>query len=425
MSGIIDSVDRIGIVTKATVIVAVLGVALWWPSDSRATGTGGSGALSNPGSGAATVTLPPLTYLSRYNGQAVNSLSPSRPAAIDLTFSAIGRHPNGRMEIDPPLQGSGALTGRWGRDSLILRTTDTSGDTIRWAAALGPHELTGAYRIIGGRFVGQRGHWHAMLSAGSPLLAPRTLSSSPVGQVGQSDSAKLVTGDSTEHPRLVDSLGRSPARSRGAARPAKDQAFAIGSTKSDVMSAQGKPTATRVIEGSGQEIWTYGASTVTFATANGSVTGWNDLAGGLHVDLGPQGKWSESFFSLGSPKNAVLDIQGTPTAVTSSAAPNDETWRYGTSSVSFDATTGLVTGWGNFDGRLKVEMEDRRLSSADSIQVGSTRDDVVHILGTPVWVNVHSAAGMETWGYSTATVTFAASGLVNEFIDNTRPVKSR
>jgi len=403
VTGIIDSVDRIGTVTKTIFVVGVLGFALWWPSDGRATGPNGGEPASNPASATDTAARSSLTYLSRYNGQVVNSLFPSRPAAIDLRFSSIGRHPNGTMEIDPPLAGSGALSGRWARDSLILRTTDASGDTIRWAAVPGPHQLAGAYRIIGGRFVGQRGRWHATLSGGSPLLAPSTLSSSPAaGHVGQSDTVKMVTSES-----------------------AAQRAFALGSTKADVMSVQGKPTTTHVIEGTGQEIWTYGASTVTFAAASGKVTGWNDLAGELHVDLGPPGAWSASFYTLGSPKTAVLDLQGTPTAVTSSAAPNDETWRYGASTVSFNASTGLVAGWGNFDGQLKVELEDRRLSSADSIQIGSTKEDVVHVLGTPAWVNAHSESGRETWGYSSGTATFTSDGLVSEWIDNARPGTSR
>ena len=59
-------------------------------------------------------------------------------------------------------------------------------------------------------------------------------------------------------------------------------------------------------------------------------------------------------FTLGSHKDEVARIQGTPTRITDFGL--FEVWDYGWSSVRFSSRAGTVTGWDNRGGNLKVKM---------------------------------------------------------------------
>ena len=69
------------------------------------------------------------------------------------------------------------------------------------------------------------------------------------------------------------------------------------------------------------------------------------------VPVGPTS--SNGYFTIGSSKDEVLTVQGTPTK------PGQYTWEYGFSKVEFDRN-GKVSSWYvSRTDRLKVKMQDQ------------------------------------------------------------------
>ena len=98
----------------------------------------------------------------------------------------------------------------------------------------------------------------------------------------------------------------------------------------------------------------YGLSSVHF-DPNGRVTSWENSAfKELKVRMLPSVATASSYFTIGSTKDEVLAIQGTPDRFT------DSSFHYGLSSVFFDAD-GRVTSWENSTFKeLKVRMVPQR-----------------------------------------------------------------
>ncbi len=105
--------------------------------------------------------------------------------------------------------------------------------------------------------------------------------------------------------------------------PGVPSSFTIGSTREQVLAAQGNPTA--VVGDS----WRYGFSFVTFA--DGRVVGYANISRNLRVRMGGETAGSSSRgFAVGSSRDEVLAAQGTPSAVIG------DTWQYDSSRVEFD-----------------------------------------------------------------------------------------
>ena len=112
--------------------------------------------------------------------------------------------------------------------------------------------------------------------------------------------------------------------------------FTVGSTKDEVLAAQGTPTSFSETQ------WTYGLSHVSFR--NGRVTNWNvSPVNSLRVRMVPGNRAdadaarARGYFTVGSTKDEVLAVQGTPTSF------GETQWGYGLSHVTFQ--NGRVTTW--------------------------------------------------------------------------------
>jgi len=112
--------------------------------------------------------------------------------------------------------------------------------------------------------------------------------------------------------------------------------FTIGSSKDEVLGVQGTPTRFTDTH------WTYGLSSVEFQS--GLVRTWNvSPLNPLRAALTPQNSGEASaarargYFTIGSSKDEVLGVQGTPSRFT------DTYWSYGLSSVTFQ--NDRVTNW--------------------------------------------------------------------------------
>lgn len=119
-------------------------------------------------------------------------------------------------------------------------------------------------------------------------------------------------------------------------------AFTIGSTMEQVKAVQGTPTSVASYG------WSYELSTVRF-DSEGRVSGYSNLGKNLKVEMLPFDSHKQlSRFTIGSTKDDVLLVQGTPTGVASYG------WHYELSTVRFDSE-GKVVGYSNLGKNLKVE----------------------------------------------------------------------
>jgi hypothetical protein len=108
--------------------------------------------------------------------------------------------------------------------------------------------------------------------------------------------------------------------------------FTLGSTKGDVERIQGAPTSR------GVSAWRFGNSIVYFR--EDQVVGWHVARGwGLRVKLATAARVSTGRFQVGSTKDEVAAVQGTPGAL------RNDVWQYGASKVYFRG--GKVAAWSN------------------------------------------------------------------------------
>ncbi len=136
--------------------------------------------------------------------------------------------------------------------------------------------------------------------------------------------------DALSSPAAIPGHDPAARETLGGPSPAgagKAGTFTLGSSEKDVLRAQGPP------DKAGGGRWSYGLSEVRFQ--DGRVTGYDNFDGRLRVALVPsngsggRGGPAADYFTLGSTKDEVLRVQGTPTGVRGAV------WHYGFSSVRF------------------------------------------------------------------------------------------
>lgn len=196
---------------------------------------------------------------------------------------------------------------------------------------------------------------------------------------------------SSKLQNLLSASGRTPVQDLNIleANPSTSQApastqttFGLGSTERDVLRAQGPPDR----RSAGR--WSYGLSEVRFQ--GGRVVGYDNFDGRLRVLVKPTKVFAsddeaDGFFTLGSTKDEVLHIQGTPTGIRGSV------WYYGFSSIRF--VEDRVAAYDNFFGNLKVRLLPSRKYRERTqgvvppfFTLGSTPDEVLAVQGTPTSV---------------------------------------
>lgn len=167
--------------------------------------------------------------------------------------------------------------------------------------------------------------------------------------------------------------------------------FTIGSGKEDVLAVQGTPDS---IIGSS---FSYRYSSISFQ--NNRVSGWSNISKNLRVRMISNSSRSENYFTLGSTKDDVVKIQGTPDSIIGNS------YGYGYSSISFQGNS--VVGWSNISKNLKVKLFSNSENSLSQFTVGSSKDDVIKVQGTP-----DSIIG-NTFGYGYSSVHFQNNRVTN------------
>jgi hypothetical protein len=230
-----------------------------------------------------------------------------------------------------------------------------------------------------------------------PALPALSTPSQSQGSSGSDLSARVE--EALSSPRALPGQERHGAEGPvgATAGPAqKVGTFTLGSSEKDVLRIQGPP------DKAGGGRWTYGLSEVRFK--DGQVSGYDNFDGRLRVSLMPSLEAARTgsaadFFTLGSTKDEVLRVQGTPTGVRGSV------WHYGFSSVRFSEDR--VASFDNSFGNLKVRLEPSReylektAGKAPSFfTIGSSADEVLAVQGTPTSVRGNM------WFYDFSDVLF-------------------
>lgn len=128
----------------------------------------------------------------------------------------------------------------------------------------------------------------------------------------------------------------------------------LGSTKADVLKIQGTPSRIAEYGYADLETLHYGSSTVDLA--NERVVGYNNRAGVLKVRTRPiLTGGNASVWTPTSSREAVLQVQGTPTQISLSPSTCTETFYYGNSTVTL--RNGFIAGYDNLDGNLRVKAQ--------------------------------------------------------------------
>ena len=210
-------------------------------------------------------------------------------------------------------------------------------------------------------------------------------------------------------------------------QPTEKDYFTRGSSQGEVLYAQGTPGEINTYDYSGEEVWHYGFSTITFSLPNGLVVEWRNT-GNLNVELLPQNEvtLTPGYFTRASSQDDVLHAQGTPTGISTYDYSGEEVWHYGFSTITFSLPDGLVIEWRN-TGNLNVKLLPQNEASFTPgyFTRGSSQDDVLHAQGTPTGINAYDYSGEEVWRYGFSTVTFSLpDGLVTEW-RNTGNLKVR
>jgi outer membrane protein assembly factor BamE (lipoprotein component of BamABCDE complex) len=193
-----------------------------------------------------------------------------------------------------------------------------------------------------------------------------------------------------------------------AVESAPEKSFTLGSTRDEVVAAQGTPTS---VDKSMGETWWYQGARIEFR--QGKVFEWHSSPfARLNAFLKPVNGFTAAAardrgtFTLGASKDEVLALEGTPTAIDRSLG---ETWWYEGTRIEF--RKGRVAEWhmSPMQRRLRVVLLPRDESVAatakarDSYGPNATKDEVLGVEGTPTAIDLSLG---ETWWYGGARLEF-------------------
>jgi len=170
--------------------------------------------------------------------------------------------------------------------------------------------------------------------AQSPASSPPRASQTPNWAIVSPPPIEIRRAEPV-NPTPIEIRRAEPVRELGSQSPY----FTIGSTKNDVLRIQGTP------DNFTESTFGYGYSTVRFE--NDRVVAWSNISPKLNAQLLPRaGTNARRFFTVGSSKDEVLSIQGTPDNF------KESTIGYGYSTVRFE--NDRVVAWSNISPKLKA-----------------------------------------------------------------------
>jgi outer membrane protein assembly factor BamE (lipoprotein component of BamABCDE complex) len=166
--------------------------------------------------------------------------------------------------------------------------------------------------------------------------------------------------------------------------------FTVGSTKAEVLAVQGPPTLAAA------RLWDYGGSRVFFR--HDKVTRWEVWPRSpLKARLQPTAavEPTPAYITVGSTKDEVLAIQGTPSRFSA------QVWEFGPSRLYFHGDHVVRWEvWPRFPLKVRLLPDASFDTLPQYFTVGSTKDEVLSIQGTP------SRFTERVWDYGQSRVYF-------------------
>ena len=186
-----------------------------------------------------------------------------------------------------------------------------------------------------------------------------------------------------------------------------DSYFTVGSTKDEVVAVQGTPKSLS------QWSFSYDGSSVGFE--NDRVIKWySSPRNPLKVRIVPaRDTPNKGYFTVGSTKDEVVAVQGTPNSL------SQWSFGYGGSSVNFE--NDRVTRWYSSPRNpLKVRIVPARdTPNKGYFTVGSTKDEVVAVQGTP------NSLSQWSFGYGGSSVNFENDRVTRWYSSPRNPLKAK
>lgn len=183
-----------------------------------------------------------------------------------------------------------------------------------------------------------------------------------------------------------------------------------GSRKTDVLRIQGTPTQAVRYDALCQEVLTYGSSTVELN--NSIVVNFEDIDRNLKTakESMPTTAMADSLsWTLGSNKEEVFKIQGTPARVERYDAPSKEILHYGDSTVQI--VDNRVTSYANLSSNLRVAMKplprsepSEQTSQPNFWSLGADRNEIFRVQGTPTEVSLEGSSCREELRYGNSII---------------------
>lgn len=213
---------------------------------------------------------------------------------------------------------------------------------------------------------------------------------------------------------------------RSNASTASDQLWAVGSLREQVLQVQGEPMRSVQYDSLCQEVLYYGNSIVELT--NGTVSTFRDSDGKFRVSAQPPDARltvsSSSYWTLGTEKEDVFRIQGTPNRVEQQSVSEQETLYYGNSTITINDDK--VIGYSNLDNNLRISVEAIATPPSDTIaalwSLGSGRDEVFRIQGTPTQVFSDGSLCGEILYYGSSTIELR-NGTVSAYNNSANNLK--
>lgn len=215
--------------------------------------------------------------------------------------------------------------------------------------------------------------------------------------------------------------------SNGSPEPISVGVWSVGSRRSEIVKAQGQPSQSVRYDSLCQEVLYYNQSTIELN--NGFAVKYEDVDKNLKVDKDsePPAPPTSDSWTLGSTRDQVFRIQGTPERVNRFDTSQREILYYGSSTV--ELTQGRVTGYINQSNNLRVAVAPLSLEGQQPIStwsLNSERNDVFRVQGTPNQVVLDNSLCREVLYYGNSTVELR-NGFVSAYdnLDNNLRVKVR
>lgn len=212
----------------------------------------------------------------------------------------------------------------------------------------------------------------------------------------------------------VDEYSRNLAYARqkmdqpDSSQSASTALWSTGSVKEQVIQAQGEPSRSIRYDPLCQEVLYYGNSMVELT--NGTVSDYRDVDGKFRVSAqSPETRiiaGNGTTWTIGSSRNDVFQIQGTPSRVDRHDLPNVDVLYYGASSIML--VDDQVVGYKNQGNNLKLSVESiatpKEYLEQSAWNLGSSRGDVLRIQGVPTEITSDGLSCTETLVYGESRV---------------------